>query len=339
MYNILFIDDDKSIIYIVKRMKLWEKSDFKIKDTATNGKQALQLINENKYDLIITDIRMPMLDGLELLEKMRKNNDETLVCLSSTYNDFEYAKKGIQLDAVDYLLKPIKEEELEKSLKKAEMILEKKNLSNIHIEKEKIDRWFFALFDGKINDISQEIKNECKVNCLDNHVCVKMVKYALENIWNKFCDVYKWITNLETFDFNIIKEESIDIQLTKYLNQLKNVIDVFKLGNQDSVINNICNAIVKNINSTSIIEKVADELELTRDYVSKLFKSKVGITLNEYITIIKIEYAKKLLRSTNMKLYEISDCLGYSTVDYFGKLFKSRVLVTPMQYRKSLIAK
>ena len=42
MYNILFIDDDKSIIYIVKRMKLWEKSNFKIKDTATNGKQALQ---------------------------------------------------------------------------------------------------------------------------------------------------------------------------------------------------------------------------------------------------------------------------------------------------------
>lgn len=336
MYNILFIDDDKSIIYIVKRMKLWGKSNFKIKDTANNGKQALQLIKDNKYDLIITDIRMPMLDGLELLEKMRNNNDETLVCLSSTYNDFEYAKKGIQLDAVDYLLKPINEKDLENLLEKAEIILEKKNLSDIYIEKEKIDKWFFGLFDGKVNEISEGIREECKIKGLDNKACVKMVKYALENIWNKFCVVYPWINDLEIFDFNI-KEESVNIQIIKYLNQLKDVIDVFKLGNQDSVINNICNVIVRNMNSTSVIEKIAEELDLTRDHVSKLFKGKVGITLNEYITTIKIEYAKKLLRSTNMRLYEISDCLGYSTVDYFGKLFKTRVSVTPMQYRKNLI--
>ena len=79
---------------------------------------------------------------------------------------------------------------------------------------------------------------------------------------------------------------------------------------------------------------LAEELELSKDYIGKLFKNKIGITLNEYSTILKMEYGKKLLKTSNKKVYEISEELGYSTVDYFSKLFKNYTNLTPVQYRK-----
>ena len=69
----------------------------------------------------------------------------------------------------------------------------------------------------------------------------------------------------------------------------------------------------------------------------KLFKNKIGITLNEYSTILKMEYGKKLLSGSNKKVYEISEELGYSTIDYFSKLFKNYTGFTPVQYRKKAL--
>ena len=72
MYKVLFGDDDDTIGFIVSKMKVWENSNFKITRYAQNGKEALLVLEKESFDLIITDIRMPIVDGLELLENIRK---------------------------------------------------------------------------------------------------------------------------------------------------------------------------------------------------------------------------------------------------------------------------
>lgn len=344
MYEILFIDDDESIGFILSNFKLWKDSKFKIKKQARNGKEALEILEKEIFDLIITDIRMPIVDGLELIKTMRENGDKTAFILSSTYSDFRYAKEGLQLGAMDYIVKPFSEENLSKALHRVEnLFLEKEQQSgeiedNISISKEKMDEWYERIVnnENKITLASEFYKQ------LENLYPEKIQIYAtimdkiLCKMWNRICGVFPWIEQLESFKFIVTGDDlchEVEIEIEK----LQHIVMQYKLNKQDSLINKICSLIVGNISNEKILDFIAFEIGLSKDYIGKLFRNKLGITMGEYCILIKIEYAKKMLRDSNMKIYEISIFLGYSTVDYFSKLFKNNVGFTPMQYRKQLL--
>lgn len=119
MYKILLVEDDIALLYMYSRMKAWENNGFVIKAQAENGKQALEILKKESFDLIITDIRMPFIDGLGLLKEIRNQNCNTSVILISSYDEFEYAREGLVLGAFDYIVKPFDEEKLSKVLKRA----------------------------------------------------------------------------------------------------------------------------------------------------------------------------------------------------------------------------
>lgn len=112
-----YIADDE--IWIVLGLtKLLQRSDFDINviGTANNGLTAREEIEELKPEIVFTDIRMPGLNGLELLQSIHENSPDTEVVIISGYAEFEYAQQAVKLHAYDYLLKPIKEEELKRVL-------------------------------------------------------------------------------------------------------------------------------------------------------------------------------------------------------------------------------
>lgn len=116
MYKVFIADDEAWIIVGMK--KLIEKSGlpFKVIGEAGNGVTTLEEIEKKRPDVVFSDIRMPGLNGLELLEEIRKRKIEVKVVFISGYAEFEYAKKAIELQAYNYLLKPVKQEELNEVL-------------------------------------------------------------------------------------------------------------------------------------------------------------------------------------------------------------------------------
>ena len=90
-YQVLFVDDDRAAGYIVSRFKVWENSDFTLKSIARSSTEALKILEKEFYDLVITDIRMPGMDGLELIRLIREKYRGTVCVISSTYTDFQYA--------------------------------------------------------------------------------------------------------------------------------------------------------------------------------------------------------------------------------------------------------
>lgn len=345
MYEILFVDDDESIGFIISKFNLWKNSRFIIKKQARNGKEALDILEKETFDLIITDIRMPIVDGLELIKTMRDNDDKTAVILSSTYSDFEYAKEGLQLGAVDYIVKPLSEEDLSKALKRVEnLFLErekenKKITENISISKEKIDQWYNQIIhhDKNKNELVLQFYNELK-QLYPNRMEVYSVimEQILSQMWKNICETFPWIEQLEDFKC-IFTDENLCLDVETGIESLQHIVKKYELNKQDSLISKICSLIVSNISNEKILDFVAAEIGLSKDYIGKLFRNKLGITMGEYCTLIKMEYAKKMLQDSNMKIYEISTFLGYATVDYFSKLFKNNVGHTPMQYRKQLL--
>lgn len=116
MYRILLADDEQWVLYGLTRLICWEDYGFTITDTAGDGIEALQKVREGKPDLLISDIRMPGVSGLGLVEKIREMGLGTIVVFISGYSDFTYAKQAIRLGAFDYLIKQVEEEELTATL-------------------------------------------------------------------------------------------------------------------------------------------------------------------------------------------------------------------------------
>ncbi|MCM3361085.1 MULTISPECIES: response regulator [Bacillaceae] len=113
MLKVLIVDDEPYIREGIKVMIDWGNYGFEICYEAGNGEDALQIILDHELDIVLTDIKMPVMSGLELIKQVKKSVDKEIrfVILSGFY-EFEYAKKAIQYKVTDYLLKPIQEKEL-----------------------------------------------------------------------------------------------------------------------------------------------------------------------------------------------------------------------------------
>ena len=113
MYSILLVDDEKTIRDCLPKAIPFEEYGFKVKDTAMNGREALDKLPITKPDLILLDIRMPIMDGLQFLNILRQGEfTGTFVVMLSGYSDFAYAKEAIKYGVEAYLNKPVDEDEI-----------------------------------------------------------------------------------------------------------------------------------------------------------------------------------------------------------------------------------
>jgi len=109
MNSVLLVDDERIILEGISTMIHWEEHDAALIGTARNGIEALQLIKEHKPDIVISDIKMPGMDGLQLVEQARELFPDLAFILLSGFDDFQYARKAMQFGVKHYLLKPCNE--------------------------------------------------------------------------------------------------------------------------------------------------------------------------------------------------------------------------------------
>jgi len=133
VYSILLVDDEKTIREYLPKAIPFEENGFIVKDTAVNGQEALEKLPSVKPDLILLDVKMPVMDGLQFLKMLRQSEySNTLVVMLSGYSDFEYAKEAMKYGVKDYLTKPVDEDEiiplLEIMSKELDEHIDKKNL-------------------------------------------------------------------------------------------------------------------------------------------------------------------------------------------------------------------
>ena len=164
MLKVMLVDDEPFTLQGLQVIIDWESGGFEIATTCSNGKEALKYLSENEVDLIISDIRMPEMNGLELLEtiKREKISDAAFVLLTG-YDDFAYTQRAIRNGCLDYILKPVIEEELISVLKKVTNL----NRESIILRKdrEKMEDAYLAriirhLIKGKYNDEDIEYANK-----------------------------------------------------------------------------------------------------------------------------------------------------------------------------------
>lgn len=169
MLRVLLVDDEPFIVQGLTVLIDWNEEGYEIAGTAANGEEALEFLKENEIDIIIADIKMPVMTGLELLETLReeKISDAYFIILSG-YSDFNYAQQAIRYKCMDYMLKPVQREELIGVLRKAAHMHENAEIQQKQkkkMEKEYLSRNVISLIFGKYDQINLNyVKNHMRLS-------------------------------------------------------------------------------------------------------------------------------------------------------------------------------
>ncbi|MFC0470926.1 response regulator [Halalkalibacter kiskunsagensis] len=386
-YKVVLVDDESLILKSLKKIINWQAFDCEVAGTANDGRGAVSLIKEIQPEIVITDICMPEMNGLDLLKEVQTFQARPEVILLSGYNEFEYAKEGLQNNAFDYILKPIDHDELEECIRRVivkykdekkkeyeyrkHLIHEALTLGDNKLSHVKDDRTYIItsleLNKPSVNDEQQlrEWSSKERDDLLSeiffykfertryvivyahlkaNVEFVTQVKSEMQELGERINALVKIAVGKEVMG---ISNLSLSYQQTSKLLEsasfLKmNIISEDDIRNEyhsqyspDAAIKKAQSYLKENFTKEIGIESVSEEVDLSVSYFSVLFKQKTGVTFLEYVTNLRIEHACILLKTTDLKTYEIANMVGYNDQRYFSQVFKKRLQVTPSQYRKS----
>ena len=155
MYRVMLVEDDRALRYVYSRMNVWAKYGFLMAGEVSNGVQAVEFVKENPVDVIFTDIRMPFMNGIEMMKIIKEQYPDILFVFVSSYNEFEYAREGLRMGAIDYVVKPMSEKDLESVLERLSTILtEQKKENTLHI--------FETIVTEEVNWEEPVLQNMCR---------------------------------------------------------------------------------------------------------------------------------------------------------------------------------
>jgi two-component system response regulator YesN len=361
MYKVMIVDDFDIFREEIRSMDVWgESSGFVITAEASSGRDAIAKLQAEPVDLLITDIRMPIIDGIELMKKALGDGMCKCVVLMSQFSDFEYARQGIVNGAFEYLLKPVESGDLLRMLQRAAKYIAARDLEQSRIT------YLENILENNVNDhypgakVKQllqyigegsEQAAECAAKLVDttwSEVDYDHLKTAF--ILNKVTDSisetvsreYPWIEKIgeaaasDSLDYSELPDvKAMKEHFVKTADTICRLIRTYEFTDKNnSLVRSACRMVLENLDSHVSLSFLSKKLFISLSYLSQLFKKVTGMNLIDYITMVKMERAKYLLANSRMKSYEIAFQLGYKSDDYFSKLFKKSVGMTPTAFRQ-----
>lgn len=255
MYHVMIIDDEPIIVEGLSRMN-WEKWGCEVVATADNGEEGLQLLRENKPDILISDICMPKVDGLTMIAGIKSQMPDMEITILTGFRDFDYAQEAIRLGVSRFLLKPSKMDELEEAV-----ITMIENLKKKKAEASKLNALGNEREDGLDGEDLEE-KSEAG-SFIVNHA----VAYMEENYTQKL--------------------KLADVADQVYVSQwhLSKLLNRYKGQSFSDLLNNIRIEKAKELlqDPSLRIGDIAEHVGfMDMAHFSRVFKKQVGVSANEY---------------------------------------------------------
>ena len=206
MYKVLVVDDEKigrdGISFLLKQSSY----QFDIKE-AQNGKVALQYLLNNEVDFLFTDIKMPFMDGIELIQEVMKVKPEIKIVILSGYSDFEYAKNAMKVGVSEYLLKPIDPKEFNTSLDKVVKQYESQKKEQMKIKRQNVllkEHILFSLVNGNsVSHIEKQFDGLSVMDFIDNYSRMMLIEFN-RNFYGEVFDFVDQLRNNLSIDFDYI---------------------------------------------------------------------------------------------------------------------------------------
>lgn len=409
--KVFLVDDEIVIREGIRESFPWEETPYTLVGEAPDGEMALPMIRDTNPDIVITDIRMPFMDGIEFSRILREQMPWIGIIILSGYDEFEYARQCIALGVKEYLLKPIYSEELRQVLDKVSAQIELERKEREHAEslrsrmntdgrflKEKLIGSLFsdeAMEADAKNALSQLRAMGCSVIA----PCYAVVDAAFEPLESgqaaaealayssggivhtsgsrtgtrllvlgdtpadteerAYAFSSSLVRELEHIGCSGIKVGIGDIvedpgeiynsfKTARHIRHLladrteENplILGVREMGESagnnrsSSVINEAKVYMAQHFGDPNLmLQDVAKAVNMSNSRFSTVFAQQSGQTFTEYLIYLRINKAKEMLRTTDLKGSVIAHETGYNDAHYFSYIFKKNVGITPSEYR------
>ena len=354
--SIVVIEDEELIKEGICSIIKAHADDWNIIGTASNGQEGLELISNLRPDVVLTDVKMPYIDGLELISIVRERDAEIAFVIITGYADFTYAQRALKHNVLEFILKPSSSEEILNVLERVKLLKEQQSRTKHIIENNPENMTFmtriiinliynhvFAI-DTSVEDRDETVDkilkqtNEIGFWSLNKDVIRKIIMDSYHGILERM------LGDRIILNDNLLEaaKREFDAQPNEDWNELflwviNNLYDLFLNSIDDSNLNirNGIKYISENYNKGITLKDVADVVFLNYYYFSQLFKKETGMNFTEYLTSIRMNKAKELLRDVRYKTYEISNMVGYSSSKHFSTVFRKQFGLSPTEYRDS----
>lgn len=344
MTNVMLVDDYEIFRKQLKRLKCWkDQTNINLQGEADNGLEALRFLRNNHVDILLTDIKMPKMNGLELLKYVKSEELCKCVILLSEYADFEYARKGIVLGAFDYIVKPVKEESLDKVLGRAMKYIDdsvpEENIFNSECE---IIAETIINSGTKLENLLKDITIKCRRYAEDDFVRgAVMLSEVTRQIYNlvvkKKSKISMIIGNVEETCKLIIQTDDWFMSAAvfeKYMMDIYAAIKNYYPSNMSGLSETVVNYIFDHMFEKMTLTDISDVCFISNTYLSHSFKKNMGRSFVDYVTLLKMQVVKKFLTETDWNITEIAEKLGYDDCKYMGRIFKNMFGFTLSDYRR-----
>lgn len=340
MCRILLVDDEE-IERLVLKTFIAKMPDITIVGEADSGKSALEAFEKLEPDIVILDIKMPGFDGLEVAKRIKRVRKDCVVIFLTAYIEVEKVHECIFVGGEAYLQKPVREQELINVINRFKRTGDKDK--PVQDYKQRLtDKILTKDYRGS-KEALRLLLNYMEKN--GEISSLKDMKAAYKEIAGRIIETIDEVdikSKGRTGDERELMDEALSINdpyllrtwLYKVLDFVFNIIVADQKGFQDNEINAALNYLEKNYYKKVTLEEVADYINISPFYLSKLFKKFTGVNFIDYLTDLKIEKAKELLEHTDMPVINIAIELSFNEPNYFTRVFRKMVGVTPSKYRE-----
>ncbi len=358
-YKLLIVEDEEIVRdYLVKNIH-WNCAGIKTVYSSGNALEGIKTAKEMLPDIIITDIKMPDMTGLDMIKQIREFSPSVKTIILSGYNDFDFAREAIVLKAYTYLLKPFEDAELLEVVKKAitELESEKHSRKNAVLLKKHIlhginlkisDITNSIILDVRAFDASQAMLDIGKLFDIfrqNSEISTGIVKMVFERLISDIATAAAEIdrSTVESIDEAMVEKvlDSPDMPELKE-NFGKYACDVIallksKVYKDERIIEKVFEIIENEYMEGLYLGDLANRVYLSPNYLGQLFLRITGKTFNSYLTEFRMNKARELLKNSQLTLAAIAAKVGIKDETYFCTLFKSYFGMTPGKYRKTII--
>ena len=270
MNTICIVDDEPLVREGLARSVNWRSFRLKVAGVHRDGLEALAAIRRHAPDVLLTDIKMPGLDGIELARIVKREFPHVVLVFLTGYGEFEYARTAVSLGAAEYLLKPVSDEELHGILRRVT-----------------------RLVSGMKRDAEERDALHRRMECIRRvHVTPP--------------------------------RPPANARATTHAPKRR--------------IREIMAYIRANYMQDVTLGVLARTFRMSPSYLSRAFSLEAGESFCEFLTRCRVETAGELLLDPTLRIYEVSDLVGYHCEKYFARVFKSASGMSPGEYRDTLPA-
>ncbi len=319
---ILLLVGDEDIIrrgFLVTIQKLELRFDLILE--ARDGEEGLRLFENYHPDIVITDIRMPLMDGLTFIQKSREISHESRFIVLSGYNDFEYARTALRYEVRDYLLKPSSKAEIRDVLLRVMEEIQKAETESSAL-KERLDD-----YDLRLNQFHQLLLGDILLGKYADAEIAPLLSHHAISLPEQG-EGFMICRDLEALYGFLLSS------LMQYRNAVTGKRNTAAIESVHSPIDRAIAYIDQNYYKELDLALLSQLVSMNSSYFSSQFKKKTGLSFSTYLQNVRLEKAKNMLLHSDQKLHEISAAIGIGNVKYFCRLFKNYTGVTPTEYKR-----